>query len=435
MTDSSPHAKRHQLEEGPGLDPDQQRVFDQVGKGSSLFFTGPAGTGKSFLLGHVIDELTQKQQKTVFVTSSTGVSALNIGGTTLHSFAGIGLGDGTPDQLVKKIGLRNPRAKQRWQDAQVLVIDEISMIDAELFDKLSEIARAIRKKPLLPFGGIQVIACGDFYQLPPVKGEYCFTSKAWKQLFTPESVIQLTRIHRQKDGTEFVDGLNSMRHGALLPEFLGLLSKDREAFYLKGNGVLPSRLLSKNKEVDDINQRELDALVTEKKTFKAKDIILVKDIENIDELFTVPSSLVLAVGAQVMTLKNCDGYANGTRGVVEEIKEVEGEVVVYVRGLDKAAYTVMTKDFEARRNGRMVAIRKCLPLKLAWAISIHKSQGLSIDYLDVDLSSVFSPAQAYVAVSRARTIEGIRVSGLHDRLVYCDPRVTAYHQEILNADK
>jgi ATP-dependent DNA helicase PIF1 len=402
------------------LDDDQLVVVDAALEGRNVYFTGPAGTGKSHVLKHIIGKLSKL--KRTFVTSSTGVSALNIGGTTLHSFAGLGLGKDPVDTILANMQHKGRQAKDRIQKAEALIIDEISMINAELFDKADELCRRVRKTPDKPFGGIQIIACGDFFQLSPVEGAFAFESASWSKTF--DRIIQLKRIHRQQDGSDFVKALNAMRIGVLTDGFAEQLEKDKDEFYKQGNGVLPTRLLCRNREVDEVNQFELNELKTPKVTFKSKDTMKQSDLA-MNDLFPIPESLTLAVGAQVMMVKNTVDYANGTRGVITEINQEDDEI--HVRGLNGALYIVRPERYQAMIHGVEVATRTNYPLKLAWAISIHKSQGLSINYMDVDLSGVFSAAQAYVAVSRATEIEGVRVTGLTDDLVYCHPKVLKFH--------
>lgn len=417
--------KKPRLEQSEELSPEQQEALDYILKGESLFFSGSAGSGKSFLLKVAVDAL-RRRNKNVCVTSSTGSSALNIGGTTIHSFAGIGLGSDDVDELIQKVN-NFPAAKKRWNDTQVLFVDEISMIGANLFDKLDQIGRAVRRKTDIPFGGIQLVVLGDFFQLKPVemKGEwvqYAFEGDSWKESF--QHVVLLKKIMRQKEPA-LIDGLNEMRHGRVSQAFIDLVTKDKAEFYKAGNGVLPSRLMSRNKDVDALNILELNKLKTETVTFNSVDS---SNDKKYDDAFPVPKEITIAVGAQVVLLKNCDGYVNGSRGVVREIDYVND--IVEVQGKDGTVFSVTPKVFEIYQNGKIVATRKAFPIKLAFAISIHRSQGCSIDYLDIDLEGVFSPAQAYVALSRATCLSGLRVTGLSTKVVYCDPIVTNYYAEL-----
>jgi ATP-dependent DNA helicase PIF1 len=417
--------KKPRLESSEELSSEQQQAFDIILEGKNLFYSGNAGSGKSFLLKIAVDELRDRK-KNVCVTSSTGSSALNIGGTTVHSFAGIGLGSEDVDELIQKVN-NFPAAKKRWNDTQVLFIDEISMIGASLFDKLDQIGRAVRRKPDLPFGGIQLVVSGDFFQLKPVelKGEwvqYAFEGDSWKE--SVQNVMLLKKVIRQKEPA-LIDGLNEMRHGKVSQSFIDLVTKDKAAFYKSGNGVLPSRLMSRNKDVDAINILELNKLKTETVTFNSVDSSTDKKY---DDAFPVPKEVTIAMGAQVVLLKNCDGYVNGSRGVVKSIDYVND--IVEVQGKDGTMFSVMPKIFEIYQNGKIIATRTAFPIKLAFALSIHRSQGSSIDYLDVDLEGVFSPAQAYVALSRATCLSGLRVTGLSTKVVYCDPVVVEYYKEL-----
>ncbi len=402
------------------LSGEQEAAMSVVLQGKNVFITGAAGTGKSHLMHSIIGELENRKLKH-YVTSSTGASAINIEGTTIHSFAGIGLGDEPIEELLKRV--RMSKAVLRWKIAKVLIMDEISMVDSDLFTKLDLIGRDLRVDSQdLPFGGIQIVVVGDFYQLPPVSGNYAFESLSWKTSI-PRAIV-LKEIHRQTESA-LIEGLNEMRGGRVSPEFITLLTKDKEAFYKKGGGVLPSRLLSRNKDVDDTNRRELSLLKEEKVTFKSVDHLSEKFLK---DAFAIGEEITLAVGAQVMMLRNTDTYVNGTRGVV--IKISKKDEYVEVKGIDGTIHTVTQKIFEARRDGKVVGTRRNLPLKLAWAISIHKAQGSSIDYLDVNLEGVFSPAQSYVAISRATNLDGLRVTGLSPTVVYCDMKVVAFYQAL-----
>ena len=408
--------KRHCSE----LNAEQQQVMNALWSGSNQFFTGPAGTGKSFVIKYMVDELTE-QKKQFAITSSTSSSAANIGGVTVHSWAGIGLGDAPVEELIRKIRVI-PVLRQRWRTIEFWIMDEISILDKDIFTKLDKIGRAVRGKPHTPFGGIKMVICGDYFQLPPISEEYAFESPSWAE--TVNHTIILKEIHRQTESI-LIDGLNEMRMGRVSEAFIQAVTKDKDEFYKLGNGVLPSRLLSKNRDVDEINEQELARLTSEKFTFKTK------SPQSLDKLFTVPSEITLAVGAQVILVKKADGYVNGTRGVITEIQGYgTTNPRIWVKGKDGKSHLVVQKLFEAREQGKVVATRLAFPIRLAWCISIHRSQGQSIDYLDVNLQGVFSPAQSYVAVSRATCLSGLRVTGLCSKVVYCDPKVVAFYASL-----
>ncbi|XP_058064821.1 ATP-dependent DNA helicase PIF1, partial [Anopheles bellator] len=311
------------------LNEQQKRVLDACRSGRSIFFTGSAGTGKSFLLRKII--ATLPPDGTV-ATASTGVAACLIGGTTLHSFAGIGSGEATLQNCYEK-ALRSNTA-QIWRKCKRLIIDEISMVEADYFEKIEAVARYVRKNDK-PFGGIQLILCGDFFQLPPVSrldrfadgagpfsqdnnagARFCFESPAWAECI--QATYELTIVHRQKN-EEFVAILNSIRIGRVTDEISERLRKTAYQ-RIETEGILATQLCSHTAEVDAINQAKLDGLTGDPKTFEAKDSDPYS-AKQIDRMVQAPFKLTLKIGAQVMLLKNyniADGFVNGARGVVTD---------------------------------------------------------------------------------------------------------------------
>lgn len=312
------------------LSKEQNHVLELAKKGKSIFFTGSAGTGKSILLKSIIKALKEIQGLgAVAVTASTGLAACNIGGITLHSFAGIGLGKGDLDSLVKTVK-KNRKVVNRWKETQVLIIDEISMVDGVLFHNLDQIARKIRRRYNSPFGGIQVIICGDFYQLPPVSKEevqldgtaikkdaiFAFESQAWDDAL--DHSIVLKEVFRQKGDQEFIDMLNEMRHGIVSPETeaeFRRLSRPLDC----PEGIVPTELYATRDEVERANNQKLQRIQGEIKHYIARDggslppHIRSKWLLN----FMVPRELVLKENAQVMCVKNIDDtLVNGSLGKI-----------------------------------------------------------------------------------------------------------------------
>lgn len=310
------------------LSKEQEIVLQKVLQGVSLFYTGSAGTGKSVLLRSIIKALRRKYPTGVAVTASTGLAACNIGGITLHSFGAIGLGTGTVDNLIKKIK-RNKKAHGRWRDTKVLIIDEVSMVDGELLDKLNEISKRLRKNNA-PFGGIQLVACGDFYQLPPVmkkisaEGDtrddveafFSFESLAWNE--TIQETIILKEVFRQKGDQVFINMLNEMRDGRIsestIQEFRRL-SRPLEC----PAGILPAELFATRNEVERANKRRLNALPGEAVSYRAIDSGSLQEPQKSALLlnFLAPQDLLLKKDAQVMCVKNFDEtLVNGSLGTV-----------------------------------------------------------------------------------------------------------------------
>jgi ATP-dependent DNA helicase PIF1 len=422
----------------------QVKAIDLAQTGTSFFLTGAAGTGKSHVLHEIVEVLEDACRKRVAITASTGTSAEHIGGVTLHSFTGIGIGDGDVEELVEKVRKWAP-AVRAWRSTDVLVIDEISMISGTLFTKLDYVGRAIRNRLDVPFGGLQIIAIGDFYQLPPVPGRFepppsfAFESPSWVEVFG-KNVVQLEQVYRQTDPV-FLKGLHEIRCGHLDPEFARVIketcSKKEDTEEGEAEQIVPTRLFSLNREVDTINQRELAALPDPAYTFKATDYFT---DAKYGPLFPVDGEITLKRGAQVVFLKNALDFRNGTRGVVvgfgggKSAEENHGKevspIMIKVRTMTGKIIDTSPLVFEIRQHKKVVACRRAMPLKLAYGLSIHKSQGMTIDCLEVDLRSVFSPAQAYTALSRASSMEGLRVIGLSSNVVYCNHKVLQYYASL-----
>eukprot|EP01130_Rhizamoeba_saxonica_P014843 TRINITY_DN6524_c0_g2_i1.p1 TRINITY_DN6524_c0_g2~~TRINITY_DN6524_c0_g2_i1.p1 ORF type:complete len:763 (+),score=154.25 TRINITY_DN6524_c0_g2_i1:33-2321(+) len=403
------------------LTPEQQTAINYVLRGENIFFTGCAGTGKTTLLQYIIKLLPPR---TTFVTAATGIAAINIGGMTLHKFAGIYTGVGTRDELLERA--MNGRSKYYWENAEVLIIDEISMIGKELFEDLNFIAKSIRSSSK-PFGGIQLICCGDFFQLPPIsRGArmFCFESSAWKE--TIRRNIELIEVHRQKDSV-FVQVLDSIRKGDLTQQVLLELNSRIGA---QLDTEVPTKLCSLNREVDTINESELDKLQTKGRMFRSKDNGSSPFVESLQHC-QAPSELKLKIGAHVMLLANLDlkkGLANGARGVVVKFDKSR-KFYPYVK-FGKISTTIEPYKWPIKVQGREVASRKQVPLKLAWAMSIHKCQGQTLEYAEIDLSNVFECGQAYVAFSRVTSLSGVSLTGFNPSSVRASQKVTEFYKKM-----
>jgi ATP-dependent DNA helicase PIF1 len=395
----------------PSLSDEQQAVLDLALAGHSLFLTGSAGTGKSFLLSRIVDALKGKYgEEAVYVTATTGVAAVNVDGCTIHSYAGFGLGKGHVFDLL--VPLRRKRdVVERWTKTRVLVIDELSMMSDDMFDKLELIGRRLRGRELEPFGGIQVIGSGDFYQLPPVPDpdspppRMCFRASSWSSVFTKQCL--LTRIYRQTDRA-FVDVLNEVRAGRPTLMSLAYLAGLQRPLPLSGK-VEPTVLYPHRADVSSMNDKRLAALPGPERVYKARDWAIDNGhLVALEKHCTVAPVLTLKVGAQVVLLRNLcvkGGLVNGSRGVVTSMDE-RGPTVDFVGVGERLCGPTA---FETKVGSRLVACRTQVPLGLAWALTIHKSQGMSIDLLEVALGSVFEDGQAYTALSRARRPSGLRL--------------------------
>ncbi|XP_032720604.1 ATP-dependent DNA helicase PIF1 isoform X1 [Lontra canadensis] len=407
----------------PQLSKEQAAVLRVVLKGQSIFFTGSAGTGKSYLLKRILGSLPPTG---TVATASTGAAACHIGGTTLHAFAGIGSGQAPLAQCVALA--QRPAVRQGWLNCQRLVIDEISMVEADLFDKLEAVARAVRQQDK-PFGGIQLIICGDFLQLPPVtKGsqppKFCFQAKSWRRCVPV--TLELTEVWRQAD-QNFISLLQAVRLGRCSDEVTRQLQATA-SHKVGRDGIVATRLCTHQDDVALTNERRLQELPGEVHSFKAMDSDP-EQARTLDAQCPVSQILQLKLGAQVMLVKNLAvsrGLVNGARGVVIGF-ETEGRGLPQVRFLCGVTEVIHADRWTVQATGGQLLSRQQLPLQLAWAISIHKSQGMSLDCVEISLGRVFASGQAYVALSRARSLQGLRVLDFDPMMVRCDPRVLSFY--------
>lgn len=320
-----------------GLSSQQRAVLEMALSGVSLFYSGAAGTGKSYLLGIMIGELRKKYgDHAVTVTASTGLAAINVGGTTLHSFAKIGMGYDDAEMMIQRVN-KNPEIKAKWRQTKVLIIDEISMITPEFFNKVDRLARVIRHRKEVPFGGIQLILTGDFFQLPPVipkeiksdRHYLCFQSTAWKTAIQTHCI--LTEVFRQKGDNKFVEMLNDMRQGKMSDETINLFkSLERPVNYT--DGIEPTYLYSRRNAVTTENQLRLKNLPGKARTFLAVDTraphVSAEESVRYFQNQMCEKELVLKLRAQVILIKNIDdSLVNGLPGtvmafLVEELRDL-----------------------------------------------------------------------------------------------------------------
>lgn len=409
----------------------QIKAYSIMKSCENLFLTGMGGTGKSELIKHFNREYRFKRN--IAITSTTGTSALLIGGYTLHSFLGIGLGQGSVSALVSKISKNNWLMK-RWNTLDTLVIDEVSMLSPDLFDKLEEIARIVRTCDE-PFGGIQLILTGDFLQLPCVdSNNFCFHSDSWSKCI--KKIVYLTEIIRQ-ESLEFQICLNHIRLGETPSSVKEIIESRIGANLENGYGITPTIIYPLNCDVDRINDEELDKLA-EGETFyeyemKIKTLTITKNPQVIVDKFKrhclAPPILQLCVGAQVMLLYNKDlksQLANGSRGVVINFID-DLPVVRFLNGVD---VLIDYHDWDVEENDKKVLRITQIPLKIAYAITAHKSQGQSLDYAEIDLSNIFEYGQAYVALSRIKSIEGLSIRSIDWDKIKAHPEARRFYDEL-----
>lgn len=418
-----------------GLNKLQKFAVDQALQGANILLTGQAGTGKSYTLAELINQLGRK--KIAYgLAAMTGVAALNIGGSTIHSWAGIGLAEEGGATLARKVN-GNKRARERIIGAKVLIIDEISMCSKELFEKLDVVFRSVRKKFKVPFGGLQLILVGDFLQLPPVsrttEKAFCFESEVWEDANI--HTVQLTEIVRQDSTGDFAKLLSKIRTGDYTEDDLDLLDT---AFGRKfpEDGIQPVVLNCTNKNVDYFNQKKLDDLKGEAVTIEAEDSGQANYVQFFERNCPAPKYLTLKIGAQVMLLHNIDvegGLVNGSVGVVEGFN---GKVPT-VRFANGIQCPVVPHKWEAKEQVfkedgswrmRKAATREQVPLKLAWAITVHKSQGQTIDRVILDAGDAFEEGMLYVALSRVRDLDSLSIKSINYDRIKVNKKCKAFYE-------
>jgi|694.fasta_scaffold03339_21 ATP-dependent DNA helicase PIF1 len=422
-----------------------QEIIDAVENGENIIFHGPGGCGKSYSIKFIANFFQSKGKK-VYCTATTGVAAINlcdsekkITATTLHSWAGVGTAKLSAQKLFYKVA--HSKARERWEDTDLLIIDEVSMLGAEFMDKLDYIGQNIKHCDK-PFGGIQVLLSGDFLQLPPVKDEWVFHSHVWNRFNLHPFIFEEPKRY---DDLEYFNFLLRIRNGTHTSEdekkirarikayskFLEIVKTNKDNV----NIIKPTFIYSKKKDVNQINEFELDKLEGETIEFIAEDSFTPYNnkarydyyIELLED--SIPKAIPLKKGAQIMLKFNLDtkgGLVNGTRGVVLNI-ESERVTVRFINGkkliIEKIPWTVEDKDG--------MAVRHQIPLLLAWACTNHRVQSTTLDYAVCDLgTNIFCEGQAYVALSRVRNLHGLFITEFYPPSIKVNKKALEYSKTL-----
>ncbi len=423
------------------LSQEQEKAFELFKCGKNIFISGPGGTGKSALIKHIYKYVLEETKKNIQICAMTGFAATQINNksTTLHAWTGIGLGTGDLESNLKKIR-RVSIKKGNWLSAQILIVDEVSQMSLKLFNMLNAIGKRIRRNKN-HFGGIQLVFVGDFYQIPPVGDEdeietsqYCFESELWDTIFPPENTIILEKIFRQSD-VGFCKLLNQIREGKLSKKNYEKL-KSRVNVQLDSEiDIIPTKLFPTRRQVDQINNTQMSKLKEDCKRFEMKynpdkNLELeecMKILKYSCKNLSVPELIHLKVGSQVMNVVNMETgrgnrLVNGSLGIVTGFEPTNGYPVVKFNDGFEEAIKPYTWVNEINQNMSVSQI----PLILAWALTIHKAQGTTLDMAEINIGrDIFEVGQTYVALSRVKSLEGIYLKDF-------DPSKIKIHNKVKN---
>ena len=437
------------------LSNEQKLAFNKYILGKNVFITGPGGSGKSVLISKIREHGLMKGKK-IQVTALTGCAAvlLNCKAKTIHSWSGIGIGNASLAKLIQKITLSN-YSNRAWNSIDVLVIDEVSMMSCKLFNLLNNIGKVIRRSSR-PFGGIQLIFAGDFYQLPPVGNledpescKFCFESDDWNDIFDMDCQIQLLKIFRQKD-IVYSTILNQIREGKLKKKSNELLLSYVGRNISPDLVVQPTKLFPTRNKVDFINKHELDKLETEIKEYaikykydlpmigeekiirsRFKDEDIERELKYMENNLLCDSPLKIKIGSQVMCIVNIeldDGsmLCNGSQGIIVRISELGFPIVKFNNGIEKEM------GYHIWANENIPGIGVCqIPLILAWAITIHKSQGATMDAAEIDAGGrIFEFGQTYVALSRVKSLDGLYLTSFDHTRILINKKVKIFYDKL-----
>lgn len=419
----------------------QEEALTILKTGANVFLTGEPGSGKTHTINQYLAYLRSCGIDPA-VTASTGIAATHVGGMTIHSWSGIGIRSSLTQVDLDKLA-QNERVVKRVSEARVLIIDEVSMLSGSVLTMIEAVCRTLRRKSGA-FGGLQVVLVGDFFQLPPIvkRGEmaqesphidfdsgemeetpaspFAYHSRAWKSL--NPLICYLSEQHRQEDPV-FLEILSAIRLGTVSPRHYSHLGtrQVKSAEEVEHAGI--TKLFPHNVDVDRINENALNKLPGNARIFPMQSRGAPPLIEGLKRNCLSPDTLKLKLGAKVMFTKNdpAQKFVNGTTGEVTGFDKMSGNPLVKTR--DGKMIEAEPMEWSIEAEGRSLAKIIQVPLRLAWAITVHKSQGMSLDAALIDLSQAFEYGQGYVALSRVRSLSGLYLLGWNDRALEVHPEV------------
>ena len=407
----------------------QEQALNILKMGQNVFLTGRAGAGKTFVLNKYIEYL-KKNRVPVAITASTGIAATHLGGTTIHSWSGIGIKDKITKQDIDKL-LKKSYLKKHYLETSVLIIDEISMLHAHQLDLINQLCQIFRQD-LRPFGGMQIVLAGDFFQLPPVakQGEearFVIESNIWQSMSL--RICYLDEQFRQDD-VHFINILNEIRSGQVSAVSRNLLSQRIDQNF--DSDIKPTKLYTHNMDVDRINLTELAKIKSESRQYEMTHRGRKNIVEILKKSCLAPENLILKIGAKVMFVKNNFdlGIVNGTLGEVIGFDEFTDQPQVKIK--TGKIISVEVDNWMIEESGKIIAEIQQFPLRLAWAITVHKSQGMSLDLAEIDLLKSFTPGMGYVALSRIRSLAGLRLKGFNSMALEVDSQILTFDKNLQN---
>lgn len=439
----------------------QEDAISILKLGNNVYLTGTAGSGKTYVLQQYISYL-KKMNIPHGVTASTGVAATHLNGMTINSWAGIGIKEIIDESEINEL-LKRKYLHTRFDETRVLIIDEVSLLSARTLESVDKVLKAFKKNDL-PFGGIQVVLCGDFFQLPPIsksetnpnaknnnvhnnshfeisdfeivssfdirdsnlKDQFVYKSPVWEDLDL--AVCYLDHPYRQED-ERFLEMLHEIRTNSVTKKTWELL-KERFLDPIV-YGMTPVRLYTHNALADRVNLEELSKIKMPLKTYQMEDEGPPQLVELMKKNCLAPKTLLLKKGALVMFVKNNfeEGYVNGTLGrVIDFVGSEERPIVKLNSGKEVRVMKSIWEIEDTTASGKDIASIRQYPLRLAWAITIHKSQGMSLDAAEIDLGKSFVTGMGYVALSRVKRLEGLRLRSIN-------PTALRVHEEVIDFDK
>lgn len=409
----------------------QKEALDILKLGYNVYLTGSAGSGKTFLLNAYIDFLKNKGVE-VGITASTGIAATHLNGVTIHSWAGLGIKEALTNKDFAALSKKKHLAR-RFEKTHILIIDEISMLHSFRLDLVDRVCKMF-KKNLRPFGGMQVVLCGDFFQLPPIDKNSEEINFAYKSRIWQEMNLRICYLDGQyrHDDEALARVLNDIRTNNTGEHTLKPLRKRYKGTI---DGVeTATKLYTHNIDVDSINNKELEKLQEKTATYNMDFRGSSKLAEVLKKSCLAPEELKLKKGAVVMFVKNNfeEGYVNGTLGKVVGFDREDMPIIQTLRG---KKITVSQESWRIEEEGKIKAEAKQIPLRLAWAITVHKSQGMTLDAAEIDLSKSFVEGMGYVALSRVRSLAGLRLMGLNDVALKVNREVLELDKQLIELSK